>query len=124
MRGCMGLGITALALAILFVGMPPAQAQDQVYSSGPTPKQEELMVRDYYIFPEYHWQAGQPATKMMTTFEGFCSLTGVRGPMDGKDDRVRIYVGEDHHWYLGGSATSRDFAAAARCFRLHKNVTR
>jgi len=97
-------------LAMSFIGGAVAKAQGVGgYAIG----------RDYYSPAEFMWQAGQEPVKMMTTYEGFCFITGIVGKFDSATDRVRVYV-VDEEWLLGGAASSETIAVAARCIRLNE----
>ena len=64
-----------------------------------------------------HWEQGQPALKLIRKEEGVCALTGVTGHFQGSGEQVRVYVGDDGYWYLGG--TSHQEGVAADCVIVH-----
>lgn len=102
------VGLLAVFSGVFFVSNANAQAMGGEFTG-----------RDYYSKAEFLWQAGQEPVDMMSTFEGFCFMTGVVGKFDGANDRVRIYV-LDNRWMLGGSANDESVAIAARCVRLNE----
>ena len=58
-----------------------------------------------------HWEQGQPPVKLIRSNEGFCALTMVRGRFEGCGEDVRVWVGEDGFWYLGGHSFQADVTA-------------
>lgn len=50
------------------------------------------------------WEQGQPPLRLIRASEGFCALTGVSGHFQGGGEGVRVYVGDDGYWYIGGKS--------------------
>lgn len=50
------------------------------------------------------WSQGQPPVRLIRAEEGFCALTQVTGSFQGGGEAVRVYVGDDGYWYLGGDS--------------------
>ena len=59
------------------------------------------------------WRQGEPPLKLIRRDEGFCVLTMVTGHFQGSGEKVRVYVGDDGYWHLGG--TSLQDGVAAEC---------
>ncbi|MBY0526974.1 MAG: hypothetical protein K2R98_26510 [Gemmataceae bacterium] len=51
---------------------------------------------------EHAWTAGNPPMKMIRRTDGFCVLASVGGGFRGAGEEVKVYLGEDDYWYLGG----------------------
>ena len=56
------------------------------------------------------WQQGEPPVKLIRKDEGFCALTGVSGHFQGEGEQIRVYIGEDDYWYLGGKSKQEGIA--------------
>jgi hypothetical protein len=59
------------------------------------------------------WRQGEPPLRLIREDEGFCALSLVTGHFQGGGELVKVYVGDDGYWYLGGH--SRQQGVAAQC---------
>lgn len=57
------------------------------------------------------WHQGEPPVRLLRKEEGFCALSGVTGHFQGGGEAVRVYLGDDGYWYLGGESQQDDVAA-------------
>jgi hypothetical protein len=57
------------------------------------------------------WSQGQPPVRLIRVEEGFCALTQVTGSFQGGGESVRVYVGDDGYWYLGGDSQQEGVGA-------------
>jgi hypothetical protein len=63
----------------------------------------------------FWWEQGQDPLRLIHSTDGIAMLTFVRGSFQGGGESVRVYVGEDGYWYLGGSSAQAGVAAEAYC---------
>lgn len=63
----------------------------------------------------YQWEQGKPPIKMSKADHASCFLTAVRGSFKGAGELVRVYLGNDGYWYLGGSSGQNDVLGQAIC---------
>jgi hypothetical protein len=61
----------------------------------------------------YHWTAEMKPVKMCHKNEGICFLAAVTGGLQGGGEDVRIHLGNDGYWYLGGRSGQKSLALAA-----------
>ena len=57
------------------------------------------------------WSQGEPPVRVIREDEGFCALSMVTGEFNGAGESVRVWVGDDGWWYLGGSSNQKQVAA-------------
>jgi hypothetical protein len=57
------------------------------------------------------WRQGEAPIRLIRKEEGFCALTLVTGSFQGGGEMVRVYIGEDGYWYLGGESHQEGVAA-------------
>ena len=57
------------------------------------------------------WHHGEPPVRLIRQDEGFCALTLVTGHFQGGGEVVKVYIGEDGYWYLGGQSGQEGVAA-------------
>ena len=57
------------------------------------------------------WRQGEPPVRLIRQEEGFCALSLVTGHFQGGGEVVRLYVGDDGYWYLGGQSGQEGVAA-------------
>ncbi len=57
------------------------------------------------------WHQGEPPVRLIRKEEGFCALSRVTGHFQGGGETVKVYIGEDGYWYLGGESMQNDVAA-------------
>jgi hypothetical protein len=57
------------------------------------------------------WRQGEAPVRLIRKEEGFCALTLVTGSFQGAGEMVRVYVGDDGYWYLGGESHQEGVAA-------------
>ncbi len=57
------------------------------------------------------WHQGEPPVRIMRQEEWFCALSAVTGHFQGDGEAVRVYVGADGYWYLGGNSKQQSVAA-------------
>jgi hypothetical protein len=65
------------------------------------------------------WHQGEPPLRLIREDEGFCALSLITGHFQGGGELVKVYVGDDGYWYLGGH--SRQEGVAAKCIVVHYN---
>jgi hypothetical protein len=58
----------------------------------------------FTFFETAKWRQGEPPVRLIRQEEGFCALTQVTGSFQGSGESVRVYVGDDGYWYLGGDS--------------------
>ena len=63
------------------------------------------------------WHQGQPPLRLIRQDEGFCALTGVGGGFQGGGEEVRVFVGADGYWYLGGKSMQKGVEAECMVVR-------
>ena len=61
-------------------------------------------------FETRRWQQGDAPIRLIRKEEGFCALTLVTGSFQGGGEMVRVYVGDDGYWYLGGDSQQEGVA--------------
>ncbi|HEX4086542.1 MAG TPA: hypothetical protein VHY22_16635 [Chthoniobacteraceae bacterium] len=66
------------------------------------------------------WHQGEPPVKIMPQDDGFCALSQVTGHFQGGGEEVKVYVGDDGYWYLGGHSMQQDVAAQCIVVRYRK----
>jgi hypothetical protein len=66
------------------------------------------------------WRQGEPPVKIMRKDEGFCVLSMVTGHFQGGGEYVKVYVGDDGYWYLGGDSHQEGVAAQCIVIRYPK----
>ena len=74
-------------------------------------------------YRQYEWQRGGAPVRMISKDEGFCFLSAVGGHFAGGGESVRVYIGEDGFWYLGGSAAQELWGKAMSVKFSHKLAT-
>jgi len=74
----------------------------------------ELRAR-LWISEEFQWKQGEPDVKMCHSDDCFAFLTHVQGSFAGGGEKVRVYIGKDDYWYLGGTSLQQSVLARARC---------
>jgi hypothetical protein len=57
------------------------------------------------------WRQGEAPVRLIRKEDGFCALTQVTGSFQGAGEMVRVYVGDDGYWYLGGDSHQEGVAA-------------
>jgi hypothetical protein len=57
------------------------------------------------------WRQGEPPVRIMPKADGFCALSLVTGHFQGGGEVVKVYIGEDGYWYLGGQSGQEGVAA-------------
>jgi hypothetical protein len=57
------------------------------------------------------WRQGEPPVRIMPQADGFCALSLVTGHFQGGGEVVRVYIGKDGYWYLGGQSGQEGVAA-------------
>jgi hypothetical protein len=60
------------------------------------------------------WRQGEPPLRLIREDEGFRALSLVTGHFQGGGELVKVYMGDDGYWYLGGHSRPR---FAYRCRR-------
>jgi len=65
------------------------------------------------------WRQGEPPLRLIREDEGFCALSLVTGHFQGGGEVVKVYVGDDGYWYLGGQSGQE--GVAAQCIVVHYN---
>jgi hypothetical protein len=65
------------------------------------------------------WHQGEAPIRLIRKEEGFCALTLVTGSFQGAGEMVRVYVGDDGYWYLGGESHQEGVAAQCIIVRYH-----
>ena len=68
------------------------------------------------------WHQGEPPVKLIRKDEGFCALTGVTGRFEGDGEQVRVYIGDDDYWYLGGQSAQKGVAATCVIVRYPETL--
>jgi hypothetical protein len=68
------------------------------------------------------WHQGEAPVRLIRKEEGFCALTMVTGSFQGAGEMVRVYVGDDGYWYLGGESHQEGVAAACIVVRFGKDA--
>lgn len=97
---CAAFGL--LAAAMLWLGALAAPLRADPPAGDPVP----------VTYRAYEWEHGQPPVRMIRADEGICFLTAVRGHFAGGGEEVRVYIGDDGYWYLGGNAGQNIWAKA------------
>ena len=57
------------------------------------------------------WKQGEPPHRLIRATDGFCALTTVAGHFQGGGEVVRVYIGEDGYWYIGGDSSQKGVRA-------------
>jgi hypothetical protein len=68
----------------------------------------------------YEWKRNAAPVKMISKDEGYCFLTEIGGHFAGGGESVKVYIGEDGFWYLGGGAFQDIWAKAMSVKFPHK----
>ena len=91
--------------AMLFLSgcsaLPPAQSSSGDATPAANPSGTAKISRNITFA---RWHQGSPPTRLIRSDEGFCFLTAVGGHFQGGGESVRVYVGDDGYWYLGGQS--------------------
>jgi len=66
------------------------------------------------------WHQGDAPVRLIRKEEGFCALTLITGSFQGAGEMVRVYVGDDGYWYLGGDSHQEGVAAECIVVRYGK----
>jgi len=65
----------------------------------------------------YQWKQGDPPVRLIKYNEGICFLTGVSGHFLGGGEQVRLWIGSDGFWYLGGQSQQQGVSAECAVVR-------
>jgi len=68
------------------------------------------------------WHQGEPPVRLIRKDEGFCALTMVTGSFQGAGESVKVYVGDDGYWYLGGESQQEGVAAECIVVRFRADT--
>ncbi len=64
------------------------------------------------------WHQGEPPLRLIRKEDGFCALSLVTGHFQGGGEVVKVYVGDDGYWYLGGDSQQEGVAAECIVVRV------
>ncbi len=97
--------VLALAAAGFLAAVPRftfAQAEENLL--GPITPVSDLAAPAAGNVEFRRWHQGEPPLRLIRKTEGFCALTGLSGHFQGGGEEVRLYIGDDGYWYLGGKS--------------------
>lgn len=63
------------------------------------------------------WHQGQPPVRLIRKDAGFCALSLVTGAFAGGGEIVKVWIGPDGFWYLGGQSGQE--GVGAECIVVH-----
>lgn len=64
------------------------------------------------------WKRGDPVHELIPASEGICLLTGINGRIKVGDDELRLVVGSEGNWRLGGRTERANASAKAMVMRF------
>jgi regulation of enolase protein 1 (concanavalin A-like superfamily) len=65
------------------------------------------------------WRQGEPPVRIMPKDDGFCALSLVTGHFQGGGEMVKVYIGKDGWWYLGGQSRQEGVVGECIVVRYH-----
>jgi hypothetical protein len=108
-------------VSLLFLAGCAEQSQPPLSFDGPTPvappSKAEKISRDITFAS---WHQGSPAKRLIRSDEGFCVLTSVMGHFQGGGETVRVYIGKDGYWYVGGHSMQEGVYAECAIIRYEE----
>lgn len=114
LRGLSARGQVLVWLFVACVGLVcamsvPSRAADAPAAPAPAGNGVKPGGAEYRL---YEWKRGAPPVRMIAKDEGFCFLSEFGGHFAGGGEAVRVYIGDDGFWYLGGKADQDIWAKA------------
>ncbi len=67
------------------------------------------------------WRQGEPPVRIMPKDDGFCALSLVTGHFQGGGEIVKVYIGKDGWWYLGGQSGQEGVVGECIVVRYHED---
>ena len=65
----------------------------------------------------YKWEGDAVPVRMIARNDGLCYIVAFKGPFEGAQESVSIYV-EDGVWFLKGNPEGNNIVAEAQCWRF------